>query len=230
MRRRLKKYFVTGLLVVIPIGGTYLVLATFLKFLESFLGDFLKNYSRFYIPGMGIATLIIFIFLIGFFTSNFIGRKIVGLWEGIMVRVPLVKNIYMAFKHVIDTVSLQSKEHFSRVVLVEFPREGVYSIAFVTGVTKGEVQNLTDERVINVYVPTTPNPTSGYFLFVPESKIIPLSMSVEEAMKMIISGGLYTPTHVEAIKKHVKGKEIASITEVDKVQPEGTATKVPHGG
>jgi len=230
MRRRLRKYFVTGLLVVIPIGGTYLVLATFLKFLESFLGDFLRSYSNFYIPGMGIAALVMFIFLIGFFTSNFIGRKIVGLWEGIMIRVPLVRNIYMAFKHVIDTVSLQSKEHFSRVVLVEFPREGVYSIAFVTGVTKGEVQNLTDERMINVYVPTTPNPTSGYFLFVPESKIIPLTMSVEEAMKMIISGGLYTPQYVETLKKHIKGKEIASINQVERPHREGATSKVPYGG
>lgn len=201
MKGYLRRYFITGLLVITPIWGTYLVLSTLLRFLEGFLGNFLKDFGRFYFPGLGILALFVFILLVGLFTTNFIGRKVVALWEDIMTRVPFVRNIYSVFKHVVDTVSLQGKEHFSRVVLIEFPREGMYSIGFVTGVTRGEVQNLTAERVINVFVPTTPNPTTGYFLFVPEDKIIQLSMSIEDAMKMIISGGLYTPATIGVMNK-----------------------------
>ncbi|MBI4714367.1 MAG: DUF502 domain-containing protein, partial [Nitrospirae bacterium] len=175
-----RRYFITGLLVVIPIWGTYLVLSTLLGVLDGLLGDILKGYSRLYIPGMGILALVILIFVIGLLTANFLGRKMVAAWDRLLARVPLVKNIYSAFKHVVDVVSLQGKENFSRVVLIEFPRKGNYSIAFVTGVTGGEVQKLTPERVINVYVPTTPNPTSGYLILVPESEIVPLSMSVED--------------------------------------------------
>lgn len=206
MKGYFKRYFITGLLVIIPIWGTYLVLSALLKLLEGVLGNFLKGFGRFYFPGMGIVALILFILLVGFFATNYIGKKIVSLWEGMMIKVPLVRNIYTVFKHVVDTVSLQGKEHFNRVVLVEFPGKSLYLMGFVTGITQGEVQNLTDERVVNVFIPTTPNPTSGYFLFVPESRIVPLSMSVEDGMKMIISGGLYTPIPAEGIKQaFVKG-------------------------
>lgn len=201
MKGYLRRYFITGLLVIIPIWGTYLVLSTLLRFLEGFLGNFLKGYGKVYFPGLGIITLFMLIFLVGLFTTNYVGRRTVALWEDIMKRVPLVRNIYSVIKHVVDTVSLQGEEHFRRVVLIEFPREGMYSIGFVTGVTRGEVQTLTAERVMNVFVPTTPNPTTGYFLFVPESKLIPLSISVEDGMKMIISGGLYTPSSIEDIKE-----------------------------
>jgi uncharacterized membrane protein len=117
----------------------------------------------------------------------------------------VIRNVYSLVKSVVDTLSIQGKEKFNRVVLIEFPRKGQYSIAFVTGVTKGEIQELTKEKVVNIYVPTTPNPTSGYLLLVPESEIIPLSMSVEDGMKMIISGGLYTPSESEGTKNSKKG-------------------------
>lgn len=201
MKGYLKRYFITGLLVITPIWGTYLVLSTLLKFLEGFLGDFLKSIGRFYFPGMGIISLFLLILLVGFIATNYFGRKVVSLWESLMTKVPLVRNVYTVFKHVVDTVSLQGKEHFRRVVLVEFPRKGVYSMAFVTGITQGEVQDLTVERVLNVFIPTTPNPTTGFFLFVPESEVIQLSMSVEDGMKMIISGGLYTPANIGVLKK-----------------------------
>ncbi|HBI23694.1 MAG TPA: hypothetical protein DDX84_05750 [Nitrospiraceae bacterium] len=213
MKGHLKRYFITGLLVIIPIWGTYLVLSTLLKFLEGFLGDFLKNFDRFYVPGMGIASLIILIFLTGFFATNYIGRKVVSSWERLMTKVPLVRNVYTVIKHVVDTVSLQGKDQFRGVVLVEFPRKGTYSMGFVTGITKGEVQDITEEKVLNVFIPTTPNPTTGYFVFVPEGDVMQLSMSVEDGMKMIISGGLYTPANagiLEQIRKkdtNVKDKE-----------------------
>lgn len=207
MKGYLKRYFITGLLVITPIWGTYLVLSTLLKFLEGFLGDFLKSMGRFYFPGMGIISLLILILLVGLIATNYFGRKVVSLWESLMTKVPLVRNIYTVFKHVVDTVSLQGKEHFRRVILVEFPRKGVYSMGFVTGITRGEVQDLTEERVVNVFIPTTPNPTTGFFLFVPENDIIPLSISVEDGMKMIISGGLYTPANI-GVLKHALGRDI----------------------
>jgi uncharacterized membrane protein len=192
-----RRYFVTGLLVIIPIWGTYLVLSTLLSVLEGLLGDLLKAHGRFYFPGMGIISLLVLIFVVGLLTANFLGKKIVAWWDRLLNRVPMVRSIYSAFKHVVDVVSLQGKDNFTRVVLIQCPRIGQYSIAFVTGVTEGEVQRLTPERLINVYVPTTPNPTSGYLLLVPETDVIPLSMSVEDGMKMIITGGLYSPASVE---------------------------------
>ena len=212
MKGQLKRYFITGLLVITPIWGTYLVLSTLLSFLDGFLGNFLRGIGKFYIPGMGIITLVVLIFLVGVLTTNFIGRKVMSLWERAMNRVPLVRSIYTVFKHIVDTLSLQGKEHFNRVVIIEFPRDGVYALGFVTGVTRGEVQNLTKETVVNVFIPTTPNPTTGYFVFVPENKVIPLTMGVEDAMKMLISGGLYTPPHLKDVKQQ-KGEGVFSSTE-----------------
>jgi uncharacterized membrane protein len=194
IRNRIRRYFITGLLVVTPLWGTYLILKALFVSLESVLGNLLASYTSFYIPGLGILALAVLLLLVGMLATNIFGRKLVAAWEGLLKQVPVVKTVYQVLKAVVDTFSIHNREQFSRVVLVEFPRKGQYSIAFVTGITKGEIQQLTPERLINVYVPTTPNPTSGYFLFVPEGEIIPLSMSVEDGMKMIISGGMYTPS------------------------------------
>ena len=197
VRTRLRRYFVTGLLVVTPLWGTYLILSALFTTLEGVLGGLLRRYAAFYIPGLGIVALALVLLGVGMVATNIFGRRLVAWWESLLTRVPVVKTIYLVIKSVMDTISIQNKEQFNRVVLIEFPRKGQYSIAFVTGITRGEIQRITAERLINVYVPTTPNPTSGYFLFVPENEIIPLSMSVEDGMKMIISGGMYTPAGVE---------------------------------
>ncbi|HEY4619796.1 MAG TPA: DUF502 domain-containing protein, partial [Nitrospirota bacterium] len=113
MKSQLKRYFITGLLVITPIWGTYLVLSTLLRFLEGFLGNFLKGIAIYYIPGMGIITLVVLIFLVGVLTTNFIGKKVMNLWDRALNRVPLVSGIYTVFKHIVDTLSLQGKEHFN---------------------------------------------------------------------------------------------------------------------
>lgn len=187
-----RRYFLTGLLATIPIWGTYLVLKTLLETLDGFVGNTLREHLPYYIPGLGIIVLLLLIFTMGLLTANFLGQRLVSWGEEIMEHLPIVRSVYSTIKSMVNMVST-SKEGFRRVVLIEFPRKGQYSLAFVTGATEGEVQQLTNEKVLNVYVPTTPNPTSGYLLFVPESEIIPLSMTVEDGMKMIISGGLYTP-------------------------------------
>jgi uncharacterized membrane protein len=197
IQSRLKRYFVTGLLVVTPLWGTYLILKGLFVTLEGILGNLLASHTQFYIPGLGIVVLAVLLLFVGMMATNIFGRKLVKAWEDLLKHVPVVKTIYQVLKAVVDTFSIHNREQFSRVVLVEFPRKGQYSIAFVTGITRGEIQRITPDRMVNVYVPTTPNPTSGYFLFVPEPDIIPLSMSVEDGMKMIISGGMYTPASGE---------------------------------
>jgi uncharacterized membrane protein len=147
-----------------------------------------------YIPGLGIITLVLLIFLVGLFAANFIGRQIVGHWEDWLNRLPLVRGIYSTLKSMMDILSFSERGSYRRVVLIQFPKNGHYCFAFVTGMTKGETTALGPEALIHVYVPTSPNPTSGYFLLVPEREVISVDISIEEAMKLIVSGGLYTPS------------------------------------
>ena len=193
----LKRYFLTGLLVVVPIWGTILVLKTLFVTFDGLLGDLPERYMTRRYPGLGILVLLIVILLAGLLATNIMGRRVVKLWEDLLQRVPLVRGIYATIKSMMDVLSFQEKEKgkekYSRVVMIEFPRKGQYALALVTGVTPGEVQAISSERVVNVYVPTSPNPTSGYLLFVPESELIPVGMTVDEAMKMMFSGGMYTP-------------------------------------
>lgn len=188
----LRRYFLTGLLVITPIWGTYLILKTLLTALDGIVGDALQRHLAFYLPGFGIIVLVALILSVGLLATNYLGRELMQMWERLLKRVPVVRNIYSVMKSIVDAISLQQKAKFNRVVLVEFPLPGSYCIAFMTGVI-AEIQEATKERVVNVYVPTTPNPTSGYLIFVPEEKVTPLSMSVEDGMKVIISGGFYSP-------------------------------------
>ncbi len=204
LRVSLKRYFITGLLVVVPIWGTVLVLKALFVTLDGLLGDIPEKYvTQRYVPGFGILLLVAVILLAGLLATNIMGRRLVKRWEDLLQRVPLVRGIYATIKSMMDVLSFQDKtqgkEKYSRVVMIEFPRKGQYALALVTGVTPGEVQDISADRVINVYVPTSPNPTSGYLLFVPESELIPVSMSVDEAMKMMFSGGMYTPPGPEAV-------------------------------
>ncbi len=196
VRAVLKRYFLTGLLVITPIWGTVLILKTLFVTVDGILGDMLARIVTpgYYVPGLGIATLVLLIFATGLFAANFIGRQIVALWEDLLNRVPVVRGIYSTLKSMMDILSFTERGQYNRVVLIQFPKNGHYCFAFVTGVTKGEVQDISSDPLVHVYVPTSPNPTSGYFLLVPEREVIPVEISVEEAMKLIVSGGLYSPT------------------------------------
>lgn len=192
----LKRYFLTGLLVITPIWGTFLILKTLFLTVDGILGDMLARFVTpgYYVPGLGILTLILVIFITGISAANFIGGRVVKLWEELLHRVPVVRGIYSTLKSVMDILSFKEREKYNKVVLIQFPKNGHYCFAFVTGMTLGQVQEVTTEPLLNVYVPTSPNPTSGYFLLVPEKEVVPLDMSVEEAMKLIVSGGLYSPS------------------------------------
>ncbi|OQW35913.1 MAG: hypothetical protein A4E19_15760 [Nitrospira sp. SG-bin1] len=195
VKTALRRYFLTGLLLVTPIWGTILILKTLFVAVDGILGDAVAELvPDHYIPGLGIVTLVLLIFFVGLFAANFIGRQIVGHWEDWLNRLPLVRGIYSTLKSMMDILSFSERGSYRRVVLIQFPKNGHYCFAFVTGMTKAETSALGQETLIHVYVPTSPNPTSGYFLLVPEREVTAVDISIEEAMKLIVSGGLYTPS------------------------------------
>lgn len=196
IKTRLKTYFIAGLLTVLPIVVTIVTIRFFLQLINSMFPypALLKDIPGrdVLVPLLGLVAAIIFIILVGLITANVIGKKIVSLGEILLTKVPLVSNIYNGVKSLLESL-IKSKESFSRVVLVEYPRAGIYSIGFLTCNTKGEVGNATPESKVNVFIPTTPNPTSGMLVIVPKDQVIPLNLTIEEGMKLIISGGILTP-------------------------------------
>lgn len=198
MKRTLKRYFITGLLIVVPLGLTFYVLVLIVGLMDAVLTYLPKplqpgTYLPFHIPGLGIIFTVLTILLVGLLATNLLGKRLIEVGEGLLDRIPFLRSIYNSTKQFLETFLSKEHQGFRRVVLVEFPRKGLYSIGFVTGVTKGEVQDKTQERVVNVFLPTTPNPTTGYYLLVPEKDTIPLEMTVEDAFKLIITGGMVSP-------------------------------------
>lgn len=203
--RRLKKYFVTGLIVLLPIGATIYILTWLFKLADSFTASLVTLFLRRSIPGLGLLLTVSIILLVGFLATNILGRSIINFSHQILSRIPVVNSIYITVKQIVDAFLHKDKQAFQRVVMIEYPRKGIYGLGFVTGVAEGEVQLKTEQRVLNIFVPTTPNPTSGFLLLVPESDVIPLEMTVEEGIKMIISGGVITPEYcVERNKKSLE--------------------------
>jgi uncharacterized membrane protein len=198
-RHRLKRYFLTGLLVVVPVAMTLLVVRWLVGVMDSMLMSVLPEALRpehlygIPVPGIGLVATLLLILLVGVLAANIFGRSLVTFSERQVDRIPLVKGIYNMFKQVSDTVLNRERGAFRKVVLIEYPRKRIWAVAFVTGVTKGEVQHVTEDKLVNVFVPTTPNPTSGFYILLPEDDMIELSMTVEEAFKLIISGGMVTP-------------------------------------
>ncbi len=218
LRASLKRYFLAGLLVIIPIWGTILVLKTLFVTVDGILGDMLAEAvtGDYYVPGLGILTLVLLIFATGIFAANFIGGQIVKHWEELLTRVPIVRGIYSTLKSMMDILSFKEREKYNKVVMIQFPKNGHYCFAFVTGATRSEAQELSSDPLVHVYVPTSPNPTSGYFLLVPEHEVVPVDLSVEEAMKLIVSGGLYSPSQPSSQKSEpTYGGTRASQSEVN---------------
>ncbi|MBD3319798.1 MAG: DUF502 domain-containing protein [Chitinivibrionales bacterium] len=187
MKKALKKYFASGLLVVVPIALTVYILMILIKFTDRL---FPISFLPFYIPGFGVIITLCIILLVGIITTNYLGKKLVALGEFIIARIPLVKEIYNSIKQISEAMFAMEDTSFRRVVLIEYPRRGIYTMVFVTGITKGEIQAKTKQKLLNVFVPTTPNPTSGFYLMVPETDVIELGMSTEEGFRLIISGGM----------------------------------------
>ena len=200
----MKKYFITGLLVLVPLFITVWVITSLISMMDQsllLLPVEWRPKAQFgvEIPGLGALLTLLIIFVTGLIATNFFGKQLILLWEAMLNRVPVVKSIYSSVKQVSDTLFSDSGNAFRQAVLVQFPREGAWTIAFITGTPGGDVANHLQGDFVSVYVPTTPNPTGGYFLMLPRAEIISLDMSVDEALKYIISMGVVAPP--DKIKK-----------------------------
>lgn len=195
----MKRYFITGLLIWVPLGLTVWVLKFLIGTMDQsllLLPDRLQPEQLLGMNVYGIGTILtlLVVFITGLMTANIIGQKLLLFWEGILWRIPVVKSIYWGIKQVSDTIFSSNGEAFRKALLVQYPREGVWTIAFMTGHPGGDVANHLKGEYISIYVPTTPNPTSGFFLMIPKSDVIELDMSVDEALKYIISMGVVPPS------------------------------------
>lgn len=194
----MKKYLITGLLIWIPLVITLWVLDLIVGMMDSTLSLLPeplqpKTWLGFNIPGLGVLLTLVVLLLTGVLAANMIGQRLVQIGEGLLARIPVVKTIYNSVKQVSDTLFSSSGHAFRKAVLVRFPHHDAWTIAFLTGVTGGEVAFKLGAEMISVYVPTTPNPTSGYFIIVSRSHVIELDMSVDEALKYVISMGVAAP-------------------------------------
>jgi uncharacterized membrane protein len=197
--KRLRRYLVAGLLIWAPVAVTFLLLRFAVNIMDKTLAIIPQQYRPeellgFHIPGLGVILTFVVLFVTGMLAANFVGRYVVGGWESLMDRIPVVRSIYSAAKNFAEIVFSDSSESFKKVLLIEYPRKGLYSIAFQTSSALGEVQGRTGEEVVCCFVPTTPNPTSGIVIMVPRKDITILDMDVDEALKMVISLGVVVPT------------------------------------
>lgn len=203
---KLKTIFTTGLLTILPLAVTIYVFYFIFNFLDNLVGGLIESVFSFRIPGIGFASGLALILLIGFIASNIIGNRLINFFDHIFQQVPITRGIYTSAKQIIDAFTLQGKNAFQQVVLLEYPRKGLYVIGFVTGQSRGEIQEKTAEETLNIFVPTTPNPTSGMLILAPRHEVTELKMTVEEGMKVIISGGLFSPSDNN-------GKEVITLPE-----------------
>lgn len=200
LSEKLRNYFFAGVLVTAPIGITVYFTWLFIKYIDVQVSNLFPDsidheqlaiYHN--IPGIGLIIVIVFLILVGWITASFFGRFLITVTQFLMARVPVARSIYGVSRQVLETIVSKRASSFNEVVLVEYPRKESWAIGFVTGKTQGQIQKLSKGEVMNVFLPTTPNPTSGFLLFIPRKDMIKLDMSVEEGIKMVISGGIVGP-------------------------------------
>jgi uncharacterized membrane protein len=196
---RLRAYLIAGLLVTGPIALTFYLAWLFVSMVDGWVSQLLparylpQTYLPVPIPGFGLIVGVVILILIGALTAGYLGRLLLRLSDRLMTRMPFIRGIYSATKQIFETVLAKQSNTFREVVLVEFPRKDMWTIAFITGKTEGEIADVAGDDPVSVYVPTTPNPTSGYLVFVPRRDVVLLSMTVEEGIKFVISGGIVAP-------------------------------------
>ncbi len=200
---RVRNYFLTGIIVTAPIAITFTVAMWVINWIDSKVVPLiplpynpqvlLQNYTGLHIPGIGLVVVLIGLTVIGFLAAGLLGRFVVRVGENLLNRMPVIRSVYGALKQIFETVLRSSSRSFREVALIEYPRRGIWAIGFITTKTTGEVRSEIKEDVVNVFLPTTPNPTSGFLLFVPRKDLVVLDMGVEEAIKMIVSAGIVTP-------------------------------------
>ena len=196
---RLRTWLLTGLLVTAPFVISFYVTWIVIHSVDTAITPWIparylpETYLPFAIPGMGLLIVLVALTLIGALTASLLGRYFLHLSDRMLARMPVVRSIYSATKQIFETILSSQGNAFRSVVLIEYPRQGIWTLGFLTGSSLGEVQHHTGRDVVNVFVPTTPNPTSGFLLFLPREDVVELSMTVEEGIKMIVSGGIVIP-------------------------------------
>ena len=196
LTRRLRTYFLTGLVVAAPIAITISVAFWFIQSVDSWFSPFIPNSlkdSTYSLPGLGVLASLVILTGLGALTANIFGKTILQFGENLLDRVPVIRNIYSALKQIFETVATQSNQNFKGVVLFEYPRKDIWALGFVTTDAKGEIAEKKGDNLLCIFAPTTPNPTSGYLLFVPKEDTIKMDMTVQEAAKLIISAGIVIP-------------------------------------
>jgi uncharacterized membrane protein len=195
----LRERFVAGMLIALPIVATFMILQFLINFIDSRVVPMIpkelrpETYLDYAVPGFGLLILLVFLTLLGALATNFLGSYFVSLTDRVLTRVPIVRSVYSVFKQIRDVFQNNSAGQYKEMVMVQYPKEGSWALGFVAGPAKGEIQTRLGENFIGVFVPTVPNPTSGFLLFIPEKDVIRLSMSIEDGAKVIFSGGLVVP-------------------------------------
>ncbi len=196
---KLRNYFLAGVIVAAPISITLFIVWQVVEVVDNNVGKLLparynpETYLPFSVPGIGVLLMVVLITLIGMVAAGFVGRAIMRTSERLLNRMPVIRSIYGTLKQIFETVFSQSSQSFREVVLIEYPRRGIWAIGFLTGTTRGEIQERVEPKLLNIFLPTTPNPTSGFLLFVPKEDVLHLDMSVEDGIKMVISSGIVAP-------------------------------------
>lgn len=197
----IKRWLIAGLLVWLPLGATLLVISFLVQLMDQSLLLLPPEYRPevllgFHIPGLGIGLTLLILLVTGFLAANFFGARLLSIGEAILQRVPLARTVYGGVKQLSETVLVGGNQAFRKVLLIEYPRKGIWTVGFQTSEPAGEVQERTEADVVTVFVPTTPNPTSGFIVLVPRNEVIEMQMTVEEALRMIISLGVVTPESI----------------------------------
>lgn len=213
---RLRAYLFAGILVIAPVTITFSLITAVISFIDGQMSSLVPDeYSHFvakiYMPGLGLIVAISFLLLVGMLTTNFLGQYFVNMGESVLNRLPIVRTVYGASKQILETVFTNQSQAFREVVLVEYPRKDMWCMGFLTGTTPGNIQDLSDDEIVNVFIPWALGPTSGLLVFVPRRDVKPVDMTVEEALKLSISAGLATPDRLKSdtvpkIKKAKKAK------------------------
>lgn len=193
-----RRYLLTGVAVIAPVGVTVFVLYWIFNRLDAILGRIFSAIGL-RIPGLGFLVLILLVVAVGWVAQHTVGRQLINMSRNWLTRFPLTRSIYGAASQIIEQLVGEQKRFFKSCVLIEFPRDGCYAVGFLTGPAAVEISELADEESVAVFLPTTPNPTSGYLLFLPRTKVMPLKMTVEEGFKLIISGGVVTPEAIRGV-------------------------------
>lgn len=204
--QKMKTYFITGIVVASPVGITIYLALAFINMIDRNIKPLIpdaynpETYLPFPLPGLGLVFLFLMLTALGFFAANYLGKSLIKIGEKILNRMPVVRSVYNTLKQIFETVVSEDKKSFQEVVLIEYPRKDLWAIAFISGENTGEIQSKLPYDMVNVFLPTTPNPTSGFLLFVPRKDIIHLDMSPDEGAKYVISAGLVDPS-VMPVKK-----------------------------